>query len=124
MGGSYLLKMQKGERQTKRTMWFRGQNVPILYSSARKDIFGSEDWIARGTIQKIGTTIFATVFFCGSIALFVASLLMRAQTSEMVGGVWGQIFGFILAVLAFCVACAGMIFAVRLVRGVVRSFYK
>jgi hypothetical protein len=37
-GGSYLLIMQKGERQTKRTMWFRGQNVAILYSSRRKDI--------------------------------------------------------------------------------------
>src|SRR5260370_30935229 len=103
--------MQKGERQTERTMWFRGQNVPILYSSTRKDIFGSEDWIARGTIQKIGTTIFATVFFCGSIALFVASLLIRAPTLEMVVRVWGQIFWFFLAVLPFCVSCAWVFFA-------------
>ena len=63
--GSYLLKMQKGERDAKRTMWFRGRNVPILYGSDRKDILGSGDWIARGTIQRIGATIFATGFFCG-----------------------------------------------------------
>ncbi|MGA7633610.1 MAG: hypothetical protein WCB11_22845 [Terriglobales bacterium] len=60
--------MQKGERQTKRMMWFRGQQVPILSSTRRKDIFGSEDWIARGTIQRIGAIIFATIFFCGSAA--------------------------------------------------------
>src|SRR5260370_35698142 len=89
-GGSYLLKMQKGERQTKRTMWFRGQNVPILYSSTRKDIFGSEDWIARGTIQKIGTTIFATVFFCGSNSLFFARRFTLAQQSEIGGGFVGS----------------------------------
>jgi hypothetical protein len=116
--------MQKGERQTKGTMWFRGQNVPILYGSSRKDIFGSDDWIARGAIQRIGVAVFATGFFFGSIALFVASLFLRGEISENVGGVLGQIFGFTLAVLAFSVACAGMFLAVRMGRGVVRSFYK
>src|ERR1700739_4895912 len=116
--------MQKGERQTKRTMWFRGQNVPILYGSARKDLFGSEAWIARGTIQKIGATVFAAVFFCGSLALFVASFLVRGEISENVGGVLGKVFGFILAVLSLLVACAGMFLAVRMAQGVVRSFRK
>jgi hypothetical protein len=116
--------MQKGERQTKRTMWFRGQNVPILYGSRRKDVFGSEDWIARGTIQRIGTTIFATVFFCASAALVVASPRLRAEISEVVGGVSGQIFGTALAVFAFVLACVGMFLTFKLVRGLVRSFYK
>lgn len=105
-------------------MWFRGQNVPILYGRGRKDIFGSEDWTARGTIQRIGATIFATGFFCGSVALFLASLLIRAEISEIVGGVLGQIFGTVLAVLAFLVACIGMFLTFRVVRGIVRSFYK
>jgi hypothetical protein len=116
--------VQKTERQPKRTMWFRGQNVPILYGRGRKDILGSEDWIARGTIQRIGATIVATVFFCGSAALFVASLLIRAQISETVGGVFGQIFGTVLAVLAFLVACIGMFLTFRLVRGIARSIYR
>jgi hypothetical protein len=116
--------VQKGERHTKRTMWFSGQNVPILYSRSPTDGLLSKDWVARGTIQRIGATIFATGFFCGSVALFVASLLMRAQTSEIMGGVLGQIFGTVLAILAFLLACIGMFLTFRLVRGVVRSSYK
>ena len=115
--------MQKEERQPKHTMWFRGQNVPVLYGRGRKNIFGSEDWTAQGTIQKIGATIFATVFFCASGALFVASLLVRAEISETVGGVSGLVLGTVLAVLAFLVACIGMFVTFRLVRGVVRSFH-
>ena len=122
--GSYLLKMQKGERDAKRTMWFRGQNVPILYGSDRKDILGSGDWIARGTIQRIGATIFATGFFCGSIALVVASPRLRDEIWEAIGGVSGQVFGTLLAGFAFLVACIGMFVTFRLLRAVVRSFYK
>ena len=59
---SHLLTVQKEERQPKRMMWFRGQSVPILYGRGRKGIFASEDWIARGTIQRIGAIIVATVF--------------------------------------------------------------
>jgi hypothetical protein len=116
--------MQKGERQAKRTMWFRGQNVPILCSTRRKDIFGSEDWIARGTIQRIGTIFFATAFFCGSAALFVTSPRLRDEISEMIGGVSGRIIGTGLAAFAILVACVGMFLTFRLVRGVVRAFYK
>jgi hypothetical protein len=105
-------------------MWFKGQNVPILYGRGRKDIFCSEDWIAKGAIQRIGATIVAAVFFCGSVALFVASLLIRAQISETVDGVFGQIFGTVLGVLVLLVACVGMFLTFRLVRGVVRSFDK
>lgn len=118
------LEMQNRERQTKRTMWFRGQNVPILYGQGRKDIFGSEYWVARGTIQKIGVIILATVFFCASGALFVASRSIRAEVSEFVNGVPGQLFGTALAVFAVGVALCGMFLTFRLVRGVFRSFYK
>jgi hypothetical protein len=116
--------MPKRERRLKRTIWFRGQNVPILYGIGRKDILGSEDWIARGTVQKIGATIFATVFLCGSVALLIASFVVRAQTSGMISGVLGQISGAVLAVLAFFLAWAGMFLAIMLFRGVVRSFGK
>jgi hypothetical protein len=30
---------RRREQQTKRTMWFSGQNVSILYGRGRKDIF-------------------------------------------------------------------------------------
>ena len=124
--GKTIVKMkhENHQRQEAGQIWFRGQNVPILYGRGRKNIFASEDWIARGTIQKIGATIIATVFFCGSVALFVAGLLVRAELSKTLGGVLGQISGTVLAVLAFLVACIGMFLTFRLARGVVRSFYK
>ena len=118
------MKHDNHQRQEAGQVWFRGQNVPILYGQGRKDIFGSEAWIARGTIQRIGATIFAIVFSCGSVALFVASLLIRAEMSEIVGGALGQIFGTVLAVLAFLVACFVLFLTFRLVRGIVRSFYR
>jgi hypothetical protein len=118
------IEIQSRERHTKRTMWFRGQSVPILYGQDRKDIFGSEYWVARGTIQKIGTIILAAVFFCASVALFVASRSIRAEVSESVNGVPGQLFGTGLAVFAVVVALCGMFLTVRLVRGIFRSFYK
>jgi hypothetical protein len=116
------VRVQKGEGQTKRTMWYRGQFVPILYGRSRKDIFGSEDWVAKGTIQRIGALVFAAAFFCGSIALPFAGVLVRAEISQRMAGILGQVFGMGLAVLAFLVACTAMLLSFRLVRGVVRSF--
>src|SRR5260370_24948869 len=98
-------------------IWFRGHYVPILYSPGRTGRFLSKDWVAKGTTQRIGAIIFATVFFCGSTALFFASILMRAQISEAMRGVLGQIFGIVLAALAFLVACFGMLLTFRLCRG-------
>jgi uncharacterized membrane protein YdjX (TVP38/TMEM64 family) len=74
--------------------------------------------------KKIGATIFTTGLFCGSVALFVASFLARAEISKNVGGVLGQVFGFTLAMLAFFAASASMFLTFRLARGVIRSFYK
>ena len=105
-------------------MWFRGQYVPTLYSSHPKDRFLSRDWVARGTLERIGAIIFGTVFFCGSSGLFFASFVTRSQIADSTGGVLGQIFGTILALVAFLVACVGMLLTFRIARGIVRSFYK
>jgi hypothetical protein len=97
-------------RKTKRTMWFRGQYVPILYSRNRASVFGTEQWVARGTIQKIGTIIFAMTFFCGSIGLFVVGVIVRGQVAAETGGFLGQVFGIACSVLAFCVGCFALPF--------------
>lgn len=118
------MNLLKRERQPKNTMWFRGQFVPTLYGRSRKDIFGSKDWVAKGTLQRVGAIIFAVVFFCGAIALPFAAILARVEISQSTGGAWGQVFGTGLAALAFLVAFAAMLLSFRLVRGIVRSFYK
>jgi hypothetical protein len=104
--------------------WFRGQFVPVLNGRGRKDIFGSKDWVAHGTLQRVGAIVFAAVFFCGAIGLLVAGILVRAEISQNMGGVLGQIFGIGLAILSFLVACATMLLSFRLARGIARSFYK
>ena len=111
-------------RKTKRTMWFRGQYVPILYSSNRASIFGTEQWVAKGTTQRIGAIIFAMAFFSGSIGLFLASVIVRGNIAAETGGFLGQVFGIAFAVLAFCVGCLALLLAFRLARGVARSFHK
>ncbi len=111
-------------RKTERTMWFRGQYVPILYSRNRVGIFGTEQWVARGTIQRVGATIFAMVFFSSSIGLFLASVIVRGQIAAETGGFLGQVFGTAFAVLAFCVGCFALLLTFRLARGVARSFHK
>jgi hypothetical protein len=105
-------------------MWLRNQPDPILYGSSRKDTFGSEKWVAKGTIQKIGAITFAAGLFSGSIALLFAGVFLRAEISQSTGGVLGQAFGIGLALLALLVAGTAMLLTFRLVRGVVRSFYK
>jgi len=116
--------MRNGERQPKHMMYFRGQFVPTLYGRSRKDIFGSKDWVAQGTLQTVGAIIFAAAFFFGAIALPFAAILARAEISQSTGGAWGQVFGIGLAVLAFLVAFATMLLSFRLLRGIIRSFYK
>ena len=103
-------------------MWFRGQNVPILYTSHRTSIFGTEQWIARGTIQRIGAIIFALVFFCASIALFFASTITRVKIAGETGGLLGQVFGIVFALLAFLIGCVALLLTFRIARGVIRSF--
>jgi hypothetical protein len=122
--GECFLKVPQRKQKFKSTMWFRGQFVPILFSHNRKDIFGSEDWVATGTIQRIGASIFAAIFFSGSITLIFAAVLVRAKVSESVGGFLGQTFGIMLAVPVFLTALVSLLLTFRFVRGIVRSFYK
>jgi hypothetical protein len=114
----------KGEPQGNRTAWFRGQYVPILGAGTRKDMLGTESWVARGTIQRIGASIFAVVLFSSSVALFVASLFVRQEILAYAGGTLGQIVGFALTVLALVGASLVMFLAFRIVRGIVRSFQR
>jgi hypothetical protein len=111
---------------TKRPMRFteRPRNVPILQSRGPRDSLLSKGWTARGAIQSVGATIVAVGFLLGSVALFIGSIVVRAQTAEMIGGILGQIFGIMLAMLAFSLACALMFLAARFLQGVARSFYK
>jgi hypothetical protein len=96
-------------------MWFRGQFVPILYGSSRKDVFGSEVWVCRSTIQRIGAILFATVFLGGGIALLFTVPAMRVEIAQATGDFWGQVFGIALAVPACLVACTAILLALRLV---------
>src|SRR5215469_889864 len=117
------ISQQNTEPQTRRMMWFRGQYVPILYNSDRANIFGTERWVARGLIQRIGAITFATIFFCGSMALFFASILARTEIARAMGGVLGQVFGIVFAVLAFLIGCVALLLSLRIARGVIRSFH-
>jgi len=105
-------------------MWFRGQYVPILYSRNRASIFGTEQWVARGTMQRIGAIIFAMIFLCGSIGLFLASIVVRGQIAAETGGFLGEVFGIAFTVLGFCVGCFALLLTYRLARGVARSYHK
>ena len=118
--------MQKVGLRPKYPMRFREdpQNAPILQSRGPRDSLLSKGWTARGAIQRVGATILAIGFLLGSIALFIASIVVRAQTAEMIVGILGQVFGIMLAALAFSLACALMFLAVRFLQGVARSFYK
>src|SRR5580700_8902848 len=115
---------QNTEPQTKRMVWFRGQYVPVLYNSDRANIFAAERWVARGPIQRIGAIIFATIFFCGSMALFVASIFVRPQIAQTTGGILGQVFGITFAVLAFLGGCVALLLSYRIARSVIRAFQK
>jgi len=114
----------KGERQGKRMVWFTGQYVPILHASTRKDMPGTERWVARGTTQKIGAIIFAIVFFCTSVALLVASLFIRAEVLAYSGGIMAQIVGVALTVLTLVGASLVMFLTFRIVQGLIRSFQR
>jgi hypothetical protein len=112
------------KRQTKRTMWFNGQRVPILYSSDRKDLFLSEAWRPKGAIQKIAASMFAAFLFILSITLLFASTMLRREILQVVPGILGLVSGFALALLVFLVGGAVLFVAIRLVRVTAQSFHK
>jgi len=120
------MKYENHQGQEAGRKWFseHPQTTPIPQNRGRYRGFLSKDWIARGAIQRIGTTLIAIGFLFGSVALFVASLPVRNETSDKLGDVLGPLSGTLLAVLAFFLACAAMFLAIRLLRSVARSFYK
>jgi len=88
-------------------------------------MLGTEDWVARGTIQRVGASFFAAVFSCLSAALFVASLYIRGEVLAYAGGgIIGQIAGAAITALVVPGASLVMFLSFRIVRGVVRSFRK
>src|SRR5579872_2446789 len=103
------MRMHKHVRQHKEMTWFRGQFVPILSGRRRKDIFGSEVWIAQGTLARVGAIIFAAVFFCGAIAILFAAILVRAEISQRMGQALGPVFAKGLLFLAFLVAFTALL---------------
>jgi hypothetical protein len=123
---SELFLETEGRNRHDRPMRFSGhsQSSPRVRSYGRKDIILSKDWRARGSIQRVGACILATVLLLGSVALFVASALLRAQVSNGVAGVSGQVLGAAVALLPLFIACALTFFAGRLIKGVARSFRK
>ena len=95
-----------------------------LLSYGPEDIILSKEWTARGTVQRIGASVFATILFLGSAALLLAGLLLWAQVSNAMGGILGQMLGALLALSPFFLACGLMFFAARLIRGIYRSFHR
>ena len=98
--------------------------MPVLETVGPADIVLSKNWVARGVTQRIGATIIAIVFLLCSVALFAGSLMLRSRTSEIMGGVLGQMFGITLTMLGFLLAFVGAFLAMRLLVGVGRSFRK
>jgi hypothetical protein len=125
----YFLKVEllafQNRKQRSSRVWFKDKNVPILRVSTRKDMLGTEDWVARGTIQRVGASFSAAVFFCLSAALFVASLYIREEVLAYAGGgIVAQIAGAALTALVVLGASLIMFLSFRIVRGVVRSVRK
>lgn len=95
-----------------------------LLSYGPKDIILSKDWTARGTVQRVGASVFATILLLGSIALLLAGFLLWAQVSNAIAGTLGQMLGALLALLPFFIAYGLTFFAVRLIRGICRSLQR
>jgi hypothetical protein len=100
------------------------QDPPRLRTTGPKDNFFSKDWTARGGVQRVGASLFATLFLLGSVALFVGGVMLRVQVSEAVDGILGQALGTAVALLPFLMACALIFVTVRLIKGVSRSFHR
>lgn len=98
------------------------QDPPRLRTRGPQDSLLSKDWRARGATQRIGATVFATVLLFGSVALVAACVLLRIQVSEAVGGISGQVLGSAIALFPFLIACVLTFLAIRLIKGISRSF--
>jgi hypothetical protein len=100
------------------------QDTPRLNTTGPKDNCFSKDWKARGGVQRVGASLFATLFLLTSVAVFVGGLMLRAQVVYAVDGIWGHALGTAVALLPFLMACFLIFVAVRLIKGVSRSFHR
>jgi hypothetical protein len=102
----------------------RRNDPPILRSLGPKDILLSMDWVARGTVQRIGASILATISLFGAIGLFVGSLVLMTQSSGGINGVLEPISRIVLTVIGLFLSWIAILITIRLYRGVARSFHK
>jgi TRAP-type C4-dicarboxylate transport system permease small subunit len=100
------------------------RDLPRLRTSGPKDNFFSKNWKARGRVQQVGASLFATLFFVSSLAMIVASAVLQAQVSNAVEGILGRVLGAAVALVPCLMACALIFFAVRLIKGVNRSLHQ
>jgi len=114
----------KGKAQASTRFENFTKEMPVLQSVGPKDILFSRNWIARGAIQRVGAIIISILFLLCSVALFVGSLMVKAQTSEIMGGASGQLFGITLTLLGFFLTFVMAFLAIRLLLGVGRSLCK
>jgi hypothetical protein len=97
---------------------------PILRSLGPKDILLSMDWVARGTVQRIGASILATISLFGAIGLFVGSLVLMTQSSVRINGILEPISRVVLTVIGLFLSWIAVLITIRLYRGIARSFHK
>lgn len=99
-------------------------DIPRLRTTGPKDSFFSKDWTARGVVQRVGASIFVTLLLLTSVALCAGGVVLRDQVSSAVDGIFGRVLGTAVALFPFLMACALVFFAVRLIKGIRRSFDK
>jgi hypothetical protein len=118
------MSLQNREHRPKGMMWFGGQYVPILSSSSRKDMPGTEAWVARGNVQRIGVSFLAMFLLCFSVALVVSTPFLAAEILREVDGFMGRMLGTVLVALVLAGASLVMFMSFRMFRGVARSYRK
>ena len=72
----------------------------------------------------MGSSLFAILFLLGSAALVVVGVALRVQVSDAVDGIFGRALGTAVALVPFLMAGALIFIAVRLIKGVRRSFHE
>jgi len=85
---------------------------------------GTEAWVARGNVQRVGVSFLAMFFLCFSVALLIAIPFLAAEILREVDGFLGRILGTVLVALVLAGASFIMLMSFRMFRGVVRSYRK
>lgn len=99
-------------------------DIPRLRTTGPKDRLFSNDWTARGVVQRVGASIFVALLLITSVGLCTGGIMLRDQVSSAVDGILGRVLGTAAALLPFLMACALIFVAVRLIKGVSRSLHR